>query len=79
MCVFFFKQKTAYEVKQAAENALEGNSIYDRSAVISEYIYCLVLQRTPVININISHVADMCDNAIVIFCMPPVEKVLATT
>lgn len=73
------KDPESVMAKQAKENALEGNCIYDRSAVISEYIYCLVLQRTPVININVSHVADMCDNAIVIFCMPPVEKVLATT
>ena len=73
------KDPESVMAKQAKENALEGNSIYDRSAVISEYIYCMVLQRTPVININVSHVADMCDNAIVIFCMPPIEKVLATT
>ncbi|QDH45124.1 guanylate kinase [Salmonella phage SE13] len=73
------KNPESVMAKQTKENALEGNCIYDRSAVISEYIYCLVLQRTPVVNINISHVADMCDNAIVIFCMPPVEKVLATT
>lgn len=65
--------------KQAKELSLEGNSIYDRSAVISEYIYCLVLQRAPVFPVNISHVADLCDNTIVVFCLPPLEKVLATT
>lgn len=64
--------------KQAQENALEGDCIYDRSAVISEYIYCMVLQRTPVVHFSLSDVADLCDNAMVVFCLPPLEKVLAT-
>ncbi|UOK16670.1 hypothetical protein HBKIJOIA_00069 [Salmonella phage S1] len=65
--------------KQAAENALEGNSIYDRSAVISEYIYCMVLQRAPVIDIDIYSVAELVDNSITIFCLPPVAECLKTT
>lgn len=65
--------------KQRKELSLEGNSIFDRSAVISEYIYCLVLGRAPVVKFNLSHVGDLCDNAIVIFCLPPLDKVLATT
>lgn len=73
------KDSTSVLGKQAQELSLEGNIIYDRSAVISEYIYCLVLQRAPVIPFNISHVADLCDNAIVVFCLPPLDKVLATT
>lgn len=73
------KDSASVLAKQAKELSLEGDVIYDRSAVVSEYIYCLVLQRTPVIPVNISHVADLCDSAIMVFCLPPLEKVLVTT
>lgn len=65
--------------KQAAEISRDGNTIYDRSSVISEYIYSMVLGRAPVVPFNISDISELCDNAIVVFCMPPIDKVLATT
>lgn len=65
--------------KQAAEISREGNTIYDRSSVISEYIYSMVLGRAPVVPFNISDISELCNNAIVIFCVPPIDKVLATT
>lgn len=73
------KDSDSVMAKQAKELSLEGDTIYDRSAVVSEYIYCLVLGRTPVIPVNISDVADLCDNTVMVFCLPPLDKVLATS
>ena len=73
------KDSSSVLAKQAKELSLEGNLIYDRSAVISEYIYCMVLGRAPVVDFNIHHVGELCDNTVVIFCLPPLERVLSTT
>lgn len=65
--------------KQAKEISRESNTLYDRSAVISEYIYRMVLGRPAIVKFDILSVKEVCDNAIVIFCIPPVEKCLAST
>ena len=64
--------------KQVDELSPTGNTCYDRSAVISGYIYDLVLGRTPVVKFNLDSVAEVCENTIVILCKPPLANCLAT-
>lgn len=73
------KDSSSVLAKQTQELSLEGNTIYDRSAVISEYIYCMVLKRAPVIDINLDSIFKLAENTILIICLPSIDKVLGTT
>lgn len=65
--------------KQSAELSLEGDKCYDRSAVISEYIYCSVLGRTPVIDINLDSIFALAKSTILVICLPSKHHVTGTT
>lgn len=65
--------------KQSAEVSREGNILYDRSAVISEYIYCMVLSRAPVIDIDMASIFEIARNSVLVICLPSKEAVCGTS
>lgn len=65
--------------KQSAELSRQGNTCYDRSAVISEYIYCSVLRRAPVIDINLDSIFRLAESTILVICLPAKHHVTGTT